>query len=81
MQLSGNYPTPSRACLLEYDERFEMLEGFVKYDFNHQPTDLPEDLEGAFDRILWDPPYHSAACMRECESSHCPRFYLLKIKS
>jgi EEF1A lysine methyltransferase 1 len=57
---------PFRVCLLEYDERFEMLEGYVKYDFN-EPTHLPEDFKGTFDRILWDPPYHSAACMRECK--------------
>jgi EEF1A lysine methyltransferase 1 len=57
---------PARVCLLEYDSRFEMLEGFIKYDFN-EPLDLPADLKEGFDRILWDPPYHSAACLGQCE--------------
>lgn len=56
---------PARICLLEYDDRFEVLEGFVRYDFN-RPSDLPPDLEHVFDRILIDPPYHSKECLLKC---------------
>ncbi|ETN41125.1 uncharacterized protein HMPREF1541_03060 [Cyphellophora europaea CBS 101466] len=60
--LTGQYPLPTRLCLLEYDERFDLLEGFVKYDFN-DPTNLPADMDGQFDLIVCDPAYHSEACI------------------
>lgn len=53
-------------CLLEYDDRFELLGDFIKYDFN-RPLDLPPDLHHAYDRVLCDPPYHSEACIIKCQ--------------
>ena len=38
-QATGDYGSP-RVCLFEFDERFSVLEGFVKYDFN-TPLALP----------------------------------------
>lgn len=55
-----------RLCLLEYDERFEVFEEFVRYDFK-KPVQLRAELRGTFDRILVDPPYHSEECLRKCE--------------
>lgn len=48
-------------CLLEYDERFGVFKEFVKYDFE-QPTRLPSQLKGRFDRIICDPPFLSEDC-------------------
>lgn len=59
---SGHYPTPARICLLEYDPRFELLEGFIKFDF-HKPTGVPTGLKHTFDTVLIDPPYHSRECI------------------
>ncbi|KAF2096489.1 hypothetical protein NA57DRAFT_42016 [Rhizodiscina lignyota] len=44
--------------LLEYDERFSVFKEFVFYDFAN-PTRLPEQLKGHFDRIICDPPFLS----------------------
>lgn len=62
-----------RVVLLEYDERFEVFEEFVRFDFE-KPAMLPGGLEGGFDRILVDPPYHSGDCLRKCEWSYFARF-------
>jgi hypothetical protein len=56
-----------RVWLLEYDERFEVFEEFVRYDFE-KPFLLPVGLRGGMDRVLVDPPYHSEDCARKCES-------------
>lgn len=48
---------PDYKCtLLEYDKRFEVLEDFVLYDYKH-PLELPDNLKGAFDAVVADPPY------------------------
>lgn len=60
-----------RICLLEYDDRFELLADFVKFDFN-RPLDLRPDLHHVFDRVLCDPPYHSEECIIKCQSSLLP---------
>jgi 16S rRNA G966 N2-methylase RsmD len=62
-----------RICLLEFDERFEVFEEFVRFDFE-KPLLLPGGLEGSFDCLLVDPPYHSEDCVRKCELS-CFVFY------
>jgi len=61
-----NSPTYSEhnqphVCLLEYDERFAVLDGFVQYDF-HSPMKLPSEMKGRFDRIICDPPFLSTDC-------------------
>jgi 16S rRNA G966 N2-methylase RsmD len=56
-----------RIWLLEYDERFEVFEEFVRYDFE-KPCQLPAGLRGGMDMVLVDPPYHSGDCARKCES-------------
>ncbi|CAD7704878.1 unnamed protein product [Ostreobium quekettii] len=48
---------PEVQChLLEYDTRFEVFGNFVHYDYN-KPLALPDELKGAFDVVLADPPY------------------------
>ncbi|KAF2751664.1 hypothetical protein M011DRAFT_463174 [Sporormia fimetaria CBS 119925] len=58
---SGEYKCRPQIKLLEYDERFAVFKEFVRYDFEH-PTRLPSELKGAFDRIIWDPPFLSEDC-------------------
>jgi 16S rRNA G966 N2-methylase RsmD len=55
-----------RVVLLEFDERFEVFEEWVRFDFE-KPEGLPRGLEGGFDAVLVDPPYHSEDCARKCE--------------
>lgn len=55
-----------RVVLLEFDERFEVFEGWVRFDFD-MPDLLPRGLKGGFDAVLVDPPYHSEDCARKCE--------------
>lgn len=57
-----------RIQLLEYDDRFEVFDDFTKYNFE-KPLQLPLALNGSFDHILADPPYHSEDCQRKCELS------------
>jgi hypothetical protein len=47
-----------RIQLLEFDERFEVFEEFIHYDFE-KSLQLPIELK--------DPPYHSEDCQRKCE--------------
>ena len=47
--------------LFEYDERFDVFDEFVKYDFE-QPLKLDPQLKGRFDRVLCDPPFLSIDC-------------------
>ena len=48
---------PGVPChLLEYDTRFESLGSFVHYDYA-KPLALPDELKGAFDVVVADPPY------------------------
>lgn len=47
--------------LLEFDDRFEVLKEFVKYDFK-SPFSLPPELKGKFDRLICDPPFLSEEC-------------------
>lgn len=49
-------------CLLEYDQRFEVVgPDFQFYDFQN-PLRLPPALEEKFDRIMADPPFLSTDC-------------------
>lgn len=51
-----------RLRLLEYDRRFEVFgSDFVFYDFS-SPLRLPDEVKGAFDRIICDPPFLSEDC-------------------
>jgi len=42
--------------VLDFDRQWEADEGYVFYDFNH-PEDIHEDMHGAFDFVLADPPF------------------------
>ncbi|EME40334.1 hypothetical protein DOTSEDRAFT_159137 [Dothistroma septosporum NZE10] len=54
-------PRP-KLCLLEFDQRFEVVgPDFQFYDFQ-QPLRLPAELKGRFDRIIADPPFLSTDC-------------------
>ena len=50
--------------MFEYDERFELLGGFEKYDYN-QPFEVKAELRGAFAVLLVDPPFLSEECLRK----------------
>lgn len=51
-----------RLCLLEFDQRFEVLgSDFVHYDYQH-PLRVPAELKSKFDRIICDPPFLSEDC-------------------
>lgn len=47
--------------LLEFDDRFEVLKEFVRYDFK-SPLSLPPELKGKFDCLICDPPFLSEEC-------------------
>ena len=47
--------------LLEFDERFGVFKEFIKYDYK-EPTRLPAELKGYFNRIICDPPFLSEDC-------------------
>ena len=47
--------------LLEVDNRFDVFEEFVRYDFK-DPIKLPPSMRAAYDRILCDPPFLSIDC-------------------
>jgi hypothetical protein len=47
--------------LLEFDNRFDVFEEFVHYDFK-DPFKLPNSMRAAYDRILCDPPFLSLDC-------------------
>ena len=53
--------SPPKVSLFEFDERFEVFDEFVKYDFE-QPLKLDSRFKGRFDRILCDPPFLSVDC-------------------
>lgn len=50
--------------LFEFDERFELLGGFEKYDYN-QPEAVKAELRGVFDVLLVDPPFLSEECLEK----------------
>lgn len=51
-----------RLCLLEFDQRFEVVgSDFEFYDYQ-KPLRLPAPLKGQFDRIICDPPFLSEDC-------------------
>lgn len=50
-----------KLALLEYDDRFEVFEEYVHYDFN-DPLRLPPSMKGQYDRVLCDPPFLSPDC-------------------
>lgn len=50
-----------KITLLEYDERFNVFEEFVHFDFNN-PLRLPVAMKAQFDRVLCDPPFLSPDC-------------------
>ncbi|MCJ1250270.1 hypothetical protein MMC30_007496 [Trapelia coarctata] len=58
-------------ALLEYDERFSVLEGFVQYDF-HSPLKLPPEMKGRYDRIICDPPFLKNVLTNEFSCHDCP---------
>ena len=47
--------------LLEFDNRFDVFEEFVHYDFR-DPLKLPTSMKAIYDRILCDPPFLSIDC-------------------
>ncbi|KAF2758148.1 N-6 adenine-specific DNA methyltransferas-like protein 2 [Pseudovirgaria hyperparasitica] len=54
---AGAYSVKPRIMLFEYDERFAVFKGeYTYYDFAN-PTQLPGELKGKFDRIIFDPPF------------------------
>ncbi|KAL7271207.1 Protein-lysine N-methyltransferase efm5 [Rhizina undulata] len=57
----GRIPKNIKVHLLEFDERFNLFEDFIRYDFQ-QPFNLPAHLKNKFDRILLDPPFLSNDC-------------------
>ncbi|KAI4207964.1 MAG: hypothetical protein LQ346_000301 [Caloplaca aetnensis] len=50
-----------KLTLLEFDQRFSVFAEFVRYDFL-SPIKLPEEMKGAYDRVLCDPPFLSTDC-------------------
>jgi hypothetical protein len=60
-QSSGEYTHRPQITLLEFDERFGVFKEFVRYNFE-EPTKLPTELKGSFDRIIVDPPFLSQDC-------------------
>ena len=50
-----------RISLLEFDNRFDVFEEFVHYDFK-DPLRLPVSMKAMYDRVLCDPPFLSADC-------------------
>ncbi|KAK5172898.1 Protein-lysine N-methyltransferase efm5 [Saxophila tyrrhenica] len=51
-----------KLCLLEFDNRFDVVgTDFLFYDFQH-PLRLPPELKAKFDRIICDPPFLSEDC-------------------
>ncbi|KAG2496682.1 hypothetical protein HYH03_005100 [Edaphochlamys debaryana] len=49
-------PVRTAAWLLDYDDQWAKEQHFFKYDFN-APEDLPQELRGAFDCVVIDPPF------------------------
>ncbi len=47
--------------LLEFDNRFDVFEEFVHYDFK-DPLKLPSSMRAVYDRTLCDPPFLSVDC-------------------
>lgn len=66
--------------LLEFDDRFDLFDEFVHYDFKY-PLRLPESLKGKFDRIILDPPFLSNDCQTKCKASFLPLALSLTITS
>lgn len=57
---AANKESPT-ISLLEYDDRFELFEEYVHYNFN-EPFRLPLSMKAQYDRILCDPPFLSPDC-------------------
>ena len=50
-----------KITLLEYDDRFDVFEEYVHYDFK-EPFRLPISMKAQYDCILCDPPFLSPDC-------------------
>ncbi|KAH0609597.1 uncharacterized protein H6S33_013083 [Morchella sextelata] len=61
MKNAGKVSKGIQVHLLEFDDRFDLFDEFVHYDFKY-PLRLPESLKGKFDRIILDPPFLSNDC-------------------